>query len=143
MSKVTQLKNPKPVTLESLAEAWLRIKEDEKAIVLRRYAIEALITERTGVKDEGSETHKHGDFKLVVEGSITRKIDKDVLTTIWDELPEAVRDRLFPTEPKLDLKEMRYLQANEPDIYALAAKAIVAKPGKPGVKVERIPPQAA
>ena len=40
--------------------------------------------------------------------------------------------------PKADAKGMKYLADNEPTLWAIIAEAFTTKPGKVGVKVEKL-----
>ena len=125
--------NNTPDELEILAECWQAAKTAEADAREQRVAIEEKIIALTGVKEEGSQTHKVGARKVKVTGKLTRKLLPDE----WERVAKTIPEALHPVQykPSLDLKGLRYLEANEPDAYALVAQAIETKPAKPAVEV--------
>lgn len=96
------------------------------------------LVEACTVRNEGAAQTLGGTYKVTVTAKVNRTIDVAALNALWPEIPEGAR-RVFPAKPSLDLKELRYWAANEPETYArFIAPAITAKPGKPAVKVELI-----
>ena len=124
----------KEAKLAALAEQWRQAKMTEEGAKEERIDIENRIIALTGHKDEGSQTVKAGDHKIVVTGKINRTLDRAAWEQIAGEVPEALR----PVEyaPRLDTKGLRYIQNNEPDIYRLVCQAVTAKPGKTAVEVK-------
>jgi hypothetical protein len=120
-------------TLETLSEEWLAAKAVEKKATADRVAIEDRIIALTGKRDEGSQTHKAEGFSIEVKGVINRKMDWKKWAEVKDTIPPALRPVKLKEE--LDIEGVKYLQANEPDIYALLP--ITATPGKTGITVER------
>jgi hypothetical protein len=121
-------------TLESLAEQWREAKRAEDEARDRRVEIESRIIEQTGVKEEGSQTHSAGDWKIKVTGKLNRKLDADAWADVEPSIPEDLRPVSYT--PKLETKGLRYLEANEPDVYRMVARAIETKPDKPAVEVK-------
>lgn len=120
--------------VEALSQLWLEAKQNEASWREARIALEDSILEITGAKPEGSETHKAGEFKVTVTGKMTRTLDADLWESIKDSIPEDLRPVTY--KPSLDLKGLRYLQNNEPEIYAIAAKAIEMKPAKTAIAIK-------
>jgi len=120
-------------TLEVLAECWQAAKTAEAEAREQRVAIEEQIIALTGVKEEGSQTHKVGERKVKVTGKLTRKL----LPEEWERVAKSIPEALHPVQYKasLDLKGLRYLEANEPETYSLVCQAIETKPAKPAVEV--------
>lgn len=118
-----------------LFEQWLKAKRQEDDARRMRIELEMMIVDYYGCKDEGSQTHKEGDFKVTITGKVNRTLD----AAAWDSVADKVPANLSPVayKPSLDLKGLRYLQQNEPEVYRIVAEAITAKPGKPSIKVER------
>ena len=85
-----------------------------------------------GKKDEGAQTHDAGAFKVAVTGKVTRKMDWDK----WDAVKSSIPANLHPVKmkPELDEKGVKYLQANEPEIYKQLP--IEVKPAKTAVEVK-------
>lgn len=120
--------------VEALSRSWLDAKQNEASWRDARILIENEIIEITGAKPEGSETHTAGEFKVTVTGKMTRTLDADLWESVKDSIPENLRPVTY--QPSLDLKGLRYLQNNEPEIYAIAAKAIEMKPAKTAIAIK-------
>jgi hypothetical protein len=126
-------KGAQQVTIEHLCAEWIRAKAAENKAAEERIAIENKIIAIVGAKAEGAETHKIADqWKLTVAGRVTRKMDWAKWETVKNQIPEALRPVKF--KPELDERGVKYLQANEPAIYALLP--IEVKPAKTAVTVE-------
>lgn len=123
-----------PTDLPRLAELWRAAKRDEDAARNARIAIEQQIINVTGCKEEGSQTHDAGEWKITVTGKINRTLDRAAWESIAPTIPEALRPVEY--KPTLDIKGLRYLQEKNPDVYRRVAEAIVAKPGKPAVQIK-------
>ena len=121
-------------TLESLASDWREAKRKEEAARDERVEIEERIVELTGHKEEGSETHKAGEYKVTVTGKLTRKLDAEAWAQIEARIPEELRPVSYV--PKLETKGLRYLEEKEPDVYRMVAQAIETKPAKTAVQVK-------
>ncbi len=126
-------RNDTSQSLESLAELWQVAKAAEATARDERVSIEEQIIALTGMKEEGSQTHKAGNRKIKVVAKLTRKL----LPEEWERIAKDIPEALHPVQykPSLDLKGLRYLEANEPKTYALVCQAIETKPAKPAVEV--------
>ena len=120
--------------LNTLALHWRDAKRAEELARDNRIRIEQEMIDLVGCKDEGSETHKAGDWKIRITGKINRTLDVAAWETIAPSIPENMRPVVYA--PKLDTKGLRYLENNEPEVFRRVAEAIVAKPGKPAVEVK-------
>lgn len=89
-------------------------------------------------KPEGSVTERGLRYKATVTYSITRSLDVAALDAVRSKIPASLLEQAIEYAPKLKLAGVRYLQANEPETYAVLAQAITAKPAKPSVKVEAL-----
>ena len=118
-------------TLPELANEWLAAKTAETAANHARVDIEARIIALTGAKEEGSKTHNIDNLKIEVTGVINRKMD----WAAWESVKDSIPENLRPVRIKLELDEtgVKYLQQNEPELYAKLP--MTTKPGKTGVKV--------
>ena len=118
--------------LDQLCIEWATAKAAEQAANAARVAVEAKILAETGKKDEGSKTIELDRFKVTVTGKVTRKMDWDQWEKVKDQIPELMR----PVKSKLELDEkgVKYLQLNEPAVYALLP--ITVTPAKTAVAVE-------
>lgn len=123
-----------PMTLDQLSAAWLAAKKAENTAAKERAAIEEQIVAMTGKRDEGAQTHEAEGFKVTVTGKVSRKMDWDK----WETVKAQIAPNLHPIKykPELDEKGVKYLQANEPEIYALLP--IEVKPAKTAIEVKRV-----
>lgn len=120
--------------LKDLSAQWLAAKADEKAANARRAEIEDKIVALTGKRDEGSKTHDIGDFKIVVTGKLSYKMDWKA----WDQVKAEIPAELHPVKmkPEVDAKGITWLRENQPDLYALIPVEI--KPAKTGIEIEAV-----
>lgn len=124
-------------SLAELIEAYTKQKAILDEAKQKFAAIEEELTEEVGFKPEGSSTfHIHG-HKITTTGRMTRKLDEKVWAKIAQAVPGPIVNRLIKTKLDIDLKELRYIQNNEPNLFEHIAQAITAKPGKPSIKVEK------
>lgn len=120
--------------LETLANAWRKAKRAENEARAKRVAVEQQIIDATGCREEGSQTHEAGPYKITVTGKLNRTLDQAAWEQIAPQIPEQMRPVSYA--PKLDVKGLRYLQNNEPETFRLIAPAITTKPGKPAVSIK-------
>lgn len=122
--------------LNILAKQWLAAKQSEQEANKARLSIEDQIVAITGNKAEGSETHDASGIKITVTGKMSRTLD----ISTWQGIESQVPSNLSPViyKPSLDLKGLRYIEENEPEIYALVSKAIAMKPAKTAVAVKEL-----
>lgn len=121
-------------TLERLSADWLEAKKAEAKANKERVAIEDEIVLLTGKRDEGSKTVEAAGFKITVTGKVSRKMDWDK----WETIKAQISPNLHPVKfkPELDEKGVKYLQMNEPEIYALLP--IEVKPAKTAIEVKAV-----
>jgi len=120
--------------LAKLANDWRESKRAEESARDARLRIEQEILEQTGCKEEGSQTHDAGDWRITVTGKLKRKLNADKWREIEDSIPEALRPVEY--KPALDTAGLRYLENNEPDIYRQICQAIETKPAKPSITIK-------
>jgi hypothetical protein len=121
------------MTLYELCIKLTQAKATEEIAKAHRVAVEEEIVQLCGTRDEGSVTHTASEFKVEITAVINRKMDWTKWADVAGQIPEALRPVKLKEE--LDVPGVKYLQANEPEIYALLP--ITATPGKTGVKVTR------
>jgi len=119
------------MNIEALSAAWLDAKAAEQKANEARVAIEEQIVAALGQKEEGAQTHKVGDFKIEIVGKVSRKLDFAAWDIIKDKFPAELRP--IKVKEELDEKGVKYLQQNEPQLYAILPLEI--KPAKTAVKV--------
>jgi len=120
--------------LETLAVDWLRAKKAEADANKARIAIEQQMLSHIATRPEGSTTVEAGMFKVTAETKLSRSIDWDAYDTIREQIPERLRPVKFKRE--LDATGCKYLENNEPTIYALIAPCITVKPAKTAITVK-------
>jgi hypothetical protein len=120
--------------LETLAVDWLRAKKDEADANKRRIAVELEMLALIELKPEGATTTEAGMFKVTAETKLTRSIDWEKYDGIREQIPERLRPVKFKRE--LDATGCKYLENNEPQIYALIAPCITTKPAKTAITVK-------
>lgn len=129
---------PMPSALERAAERLIQAKAAEQTAQQARLVAELEVLDLLGeINGEGTTHVEDGNYKVTVRCAMNRTIDRDALCQIAPMIPEAIAKRLFRWKPELDLKELRYLQSNEVDLYGIVAQAITMKPAKPSITVER------
>ena len=125
--------------LERAAERLIQAKAAEIQAQQQRLVAELEVLDLLGEIDgEGTTKVEAGAYKLTVRTSMNRTIDRDELCQIANEIPEPIAKRLFRWKPELDLKELRFIQSNEPQLYGIVAQAITMKSAKPSITVERV-----
>lgn len=108
------------------AEATLRRHEAERAVL-------AIVGE---LPAEGTRRFEASGLVAVVQTSSTLKVDAAKLAEIAPQVPEAIGKRLIRWKPEVAAGEWKFLRSNDPELYALLATAIEAKPAKPSIKLE-------
>jgi len=127
---------PQPLANRTAADAasdWMDAKNQEVAANKRRLEIEEEILSLVTSKTEGSESYQVGPYKVTLTGRLNRKVDWDMVENL------GVPSALNPVKHKLelDLKGLRYLESNEPEIYKTFCKAMTIEPAKTSVTVIR------
>lgn len=125
-----------PTDLDIAAQNLRECKVTEDAARRARIAAEEAVLAIAGCKSEGSTTTKTAFFKVTTTGKLTRSIEPDTWEAVKSEIPEAIRDRLVRYKPDLVLSELRYIESDEPEIYAVFAQALTIKPAKASVSVD-------
>lgn len=87
---------------------------------------------------EGSLTTASAFYKITTTGKLTRTIEADKIGALRAVIPAAIFYRVIRLKPDLSLRDLRYLEDNEPEYYRAFAEAITTKPAKTSVKVERL-----
>ncbi len=130
---------PFATPLQQACEKLAALKLAEHEANLARLAAENEVLALVGDLPAEGTTHRDAaGWRATVTTSVRRSVDTDKLTEIASRIPEAIGKRLLRWKPELVTRELRYVQANEPELYSVIAQAIEAKPAKPSVKVERV-----
>lgn len=124
-----------PLSPEQLAQDLIAAKAAEARANKARVAIEEQLIEVLGSKPEGAETHDLGNgLKVTITGKLTYKADMDQLMQLCGSLPANMRP--LKVETKLDEAGAKYLKNNEPEVWAMLAKAITVAPAKTAVSIK-------
>lgn len=121
--------------LDRLAFAYQCAKNEEYAAKKKREEYEAQILALVTVEDEGTAHTETEFYKITTTGKKSRSIDQAALSAVQERVPEAIFNRVITYKPGIDLKQLRYIESNEPEIYSALAEAITVKPGKPTLKI--------
>ena len=119
-----------------IAHELFEAREAEKQANERRVELEEELIALLGQKEEGSQTHEVGDYKVTITGKLIRKVDWDLYDkSIAAKIPESLQP--VKVKRELDDSGVKYLANNEPQIYRLLAKALTIKPAKTAVKISK------
>jgi hypothetical protein len=119
-----------------IANELFEAREAEKQANERRVELEEELIALLGQKEEGSQTHEVGDYKVTITGKLIRKIDWDLYDkSIAAKIPESLQP--VKVKRELDDSGVKYLANNEPQIYRLLAKALTIKPAKTAVNISK------
>jgi hypothetical protein len=124
-------------TLEKLAQRYQQLKAaEDEAKTARREAGEALASALEH-PDEGSKTHKVGGYRITIKGTVNRKVDWELFDGVAFSLPPGIPAPVV-VKRELDVVGLRWLQREQPEVYARIARAITAKPGAVLVEVRDV-----
>lgn len=129
------------VSSQSIAAAHAYMAAKMKLDVAKRSFAEAEknLLDLVGHKEEGSLSVVIDDhFKVTTTGKVNRKLLPEAFGKIRDDIPSPLLNRLVRTEEKLNVRELKYIENNEPETYRFLSSAIETKPAKPALKVEQI-----
>lgn len=136
MNAIAKLK-PAP-TLESLTLALVLAKDEERALIERRRALEDQIAEMLPADAiEGSISREVGDYRIAVKRSLTRSVNTPKLQEMWATLPPKAQEA-FRWTAAVALPKLRALQEYMPAEHAKLAAVIETKPARPAVTVDLI-----
>lgn len=127
---------PLPSAIDHAAQHLRECKQAEDTAKAARIAAEDALIALVGCKTEGSTTIKTAYFAVKTIGKLTRSLDVPAFESIKTQIPEAIRDRLVRYKPELSLTELRHIESDEPEIYAVLTQALTIKPAKASVSVE-------
>ena len=128
--------SPEPTEIDFAAPHLRECKQAEDAAKSARIAAEDALIALVGCKTEGGTTIKTEYFAVKTVGKLTRSLDVPAFESIKAQIPEAIRDRLVRYKAELSLTELRHIESNEPQIYAVLAQALTIKPAKASVSVD-------
>ena len=125
--------------LDKLADQWTRIKAHEDAAKAERIEVEekmlALFEEPDG--GEGTVSQKSEKYRLAAGYGVTRTVLQDKVNDCFGDNTDENQliAHIFPTQHKLDLKQLRAVEIANPALYNRVCQAISAKPKKTSMRV--------
>lgn len=121
-----------PITIDTLAAAWVIAKASEDRVKAERYEIEKAMLGLLPVKEEGTVSSEAAGMNITASYKLTRKADTLALRQCWLELSKEAQD-CFKWSADVSLTEIR--RASE-SAQAEAAQFITTSPAKPSIKIE-------
>lgn len=122
--------------ISEAAAAWLDAKQAEEAANAKRIDAEQKLTALIEHKTEGATKMEVGLYRITLTGKLTRALEAEKIDALATRIPIPVLQRLVQYKPSLNLKELRYIEANEPQHYRVFAEALTIKPAKTAVSIE-------
>lgn len=129
--------NTEPTELDIAAYELLKAKDSEHQARQYRLACEQRVLDLLGCKEEGSQSTKTAWYKVTTTGILDRALVDDYGTKL-DELPPEIFNALIKFKPTIDVRALKALASANQDAYRIACRAVVTKPAKPSVKIERL-----
>lgn len=127
-----------PTPLDQAAYEYEMAEKELKAAQKKRDDAMLQVIEIAGVKEEGAKTSKASFYKVTTTGRMSRTLDRDNLTDVQAQVSPFFFSKVIEYKPGIVKKELDYLEKNEPEIYKIFMQAITVKPGKPGLKIEKL-----
>lgn len=122
--------------LNRLAGALYRMRQQRDEISAEIAELETKIISMVGHKEEGKATVHTDDFDIETNGKLTRSLDQKAIPKIANTLPAQLFDMVFKHSYKLDLKNYRHMQNNEPEVFAVIKDAVTTKEAKTGLVIK-------
>ena len=124
----------------SLEDATHKFEMADKAVRRANEALkkakEELLPLLGRIPSEGTKRVPVNDKVVVVQTRLTRRLDAHKAERARRKLPNEVANRVLPVTYKLSLRDLRYLEKNNPTQYAIVRKAFTATKATPSIKVE-------
>lgn len=109
---------------------WLAAKAVEKEAIERRRELDKEVARLVPGKVEGTSSASIDGYKVSVDYRVTRKVDSDKLSFIWNNLSEK-EQKLFRWKAELQMKEFREAAPAE-----WLNQIVTSKPGAATVTIE-------
>lgn len=138
MNRSAAARDERAKTIDELAYDYEMAKQAVAYAKTQLDAAEAALVAAVPCELEGSLTTEGDYYRVVTTGRLIRTIDVKKLDEIRALVPAAIFSRVFKFSPELSVRDYRFVENNEPEIFKVIAEAVTAKPGKTGLKVERL-----
>ncbi len=89
-----------------------------------------------GLPAEGTVHKIIGTRKVKIETRLRRNLDQRKVREALQNLPEHVAKRVFPVQYKLSLRELRYVEENEPEYFGAIRRTFTTAHAKPTITIE-------
>lgn len=122
--------------IQRAAADWMDAKEFEERANAARIEAEQRLCGLLTLQTEGTTKACAGVYRVTVTTKLNRALDVEKLADLDKKIPAAILRRLVDYKPTLNLRELRYVEQNEPEHYKAFSQALTVKPAKPSVKVE-------
>ena len=125
---------PRPTELDLACQALAEAKASEEAARMLRIAAEERVIELVGQKEEGAQRLAGLYYRATTTAKLTRSLDYEAFRNIHHMIPDA----LCPVEhkPALNLRKLRLMETENPELYKLMTQCISTKPAKTAVKID-------
>lgn len=123
---------------DAAAAALEAAKIEEAKATAKRLDAEQMMLALMPARDEGSASERGLHYRVTVRYGVNRSVDVAALESARHQIAAPLFEQAIGYKPEIRLAGLRYLQNNEPEVYAILAQAITAKPAKPSVSIERV-----
>lgn len=120
--------------VEALLDTLITAKANEAKARQARVEAETALLPFLDVKTEGSTTIEIADYKVTVSQKLNRKLSAEGFAAVRAYIPEELRPIKITTA--LDDTGVKWLQNNEPQLYAIIADHLTVTPAKPSITVK-------
>ncbi len=115
-----------------LIKRYIEAKQVEAEAIARRVILGDTLAAILGAPSEGSKTHEVDGYTVKVTQPVNRRVD----WAVWDAIPNPPEHLPVTVKRELDLKGLRWVQENQPDLYRELSKAITATPGRVALEIK-------
>ena len=123
--------------LDNKVDTCLRLRAEIKGLKEQLSKVEDEIVAMMGRLPSEGTTHKQvGAYKVTVATRLNRRLKEDKVANVIEQLPHEVSRRLLPVKHSLSVRELKFLEKNDHDLYRLARTLFTATAGKPTLKIE-------
>lgn len=130
IAKAARNRTPEIIAAELMAAKKIESDANKARVELENEFIAAVAFD----KSEGSQTFNEGPYRVTLTAKLDRKAsDLDAFIEAARKLPANLQP--IKTKVELDVAGLKYLQAEQPELYKPLAKLVITKPAKTGVVI--------
>ena len=121
--------------IDKLAALLDIAKYEEKRAKQKRIEAEEALAKLLGEPEDGSETHRGNQYKVVVKREVRYSLDKDE----WEKVKDSVERDWWPVRTKIELdkKKVKLLKEKAQDVYRRLSSAFIAKYAKTAITIKK------